>query len=271
MSERCPRITIVTPSYNQARYLSEAIESVLRQDYPNLEYIIIDGGSTDGSVDIIRRYESHLAYWVSEQDSGQSEAINKGLSRATGELFNWINSDDVLFPGALHQVAALHAKHPHADMLVGCRARSAADGRIFKVSSPPSRYAMAPEVWSMFVCQQAVFVVTDRLRRVNGLREDLPYVMDTDLYYRLFRDGCRYVRANVLLGLIREHQDAKGVAHPDCFAPEREQLWREYGIRTFRVRLAQARTRLCRLLDGSYLRSFILQEKWRGRRAWEAG
>jgi glycosyltransferase involved in cell wall biosynthesis len=269
LSQRHPKITIAMPSYNQAPYLTEAIESILRQDYPNLEFIIIDGGSTDGSVDIIKSYESHLDYWVSEKDSGQSEAINKGLAKATGERFNWINSDDVLFPGALHRVAELHNRYPKVDMIVGGRARSSADGRIFKVSSPPSRFAMAPRFWSMFICQQAIFVRTERLRKIGGLREDLPYVMDTDLYYRLFRDGCRYVRANVLLGLIREQPTAKGVAHPDCYAPERRQLWREYGIHPVQVKIAQAKTRFCRFLDGSYLRSFVLQEKWRGRRPWD--
>ena len=268
MSERYPRISIVTPSYNQARYLPEAIESVLNQDYPNLEYIIIDGGSTDGSVDVIKRYESHLAYWVSQKDSGQSEAINKGLERASGQLFNWINSDDALFPGALHHVADLYRRHPEADLIVGARARSAADGRIFKVSSPPARFAMVPRLWSMFICQQSAFVSLERLKQLGGVREELHYVMDADLHYRLFKERCRYVRANVLLGLIREHPDAKGVARAECWAPERKQLWAEYGIHPLSVTMARGRTRLCRLLDGSYLKSYLLQRKRRGRRAW---
>src|SRR5262249_529742 len=99
-----PSITIVTPSYNQVAYIEETIESVLSQGYPRLEYIIIDGGSTDGSVEIIRKYEKHLAYWVSEKDKGQSDAINKGFRRATGEIFNWLCSDDTLEPGALVRV-----------------------------------------------------------------------------------------------------------------------------------------------------------------------
>src|SRR5688572_24844846 len=100
-----PKITIVTPSYNQGQFLEETIRSVLLQGYPNLEYIIMDGGSTDGSVDIIRKYEPYIAYWVSTTDRGQSHAINKGFSLATGHLMGWLNSDDVYAPNALMSIA----------------------------------------------------------------------------------------------------------------------------------------------------------------------
>src|SRR5438309_6203079 len=100
-----PRITIVTPSYNQGRFLEETIRSVLLQGYPNLEYMVIDAASTDESVEIIRKYERWLAYWVSEKDRGQTHAINKGLAKATGEIFSYLNSDDLLAPGALAAVA----------------------------------------------------------------------------------------------------------------------------------------------------------------------
>jgi glycosyltransferase involved in cell wall biosynthesis len=101
----CPKITVVTPNYNYGHYLEETIRSVLLQGYPNLEYIIIDGGSTDNTLEIIKKYEPWLTYWVSEPDRGQTHAINKGLDKATGEIFNWINSDDILMPGALFAIA----------------------------------------------------------------------------------------------------------------------------------------------------------------------
>jgi glycosyltransferase involved in cell wall biosynthesis len=100
-----PKISIVTPSYNQGAFLEETIRSVIDQGYPNLEYVIIDGGSTDNSVDVIRKYEKHLAYWVSERDRGQTEALNKGIKRCTGDVFGFINSDDYLYPKSLARVA----------------------------------------------------------------------------------------------------------------------------------------------------------------------
>ena len=102
--ESWPAISIVTPSYNQAAFLEATIQSILSQNYPRLQYLVIDGGSTEGSIDIIRKYAASLDYWVSEKDRGQSHAINKGLARCTGEIFNWINSDDLLMPGTGHGV-----------------------------------------------------------------------------------------------------------------------------------------------------------------------
>src|SRR4051794_2419788 len=104
-----PRITIVTPSFNQGQYLEQTLRSVLDQGYPNLEHIVVDGGSTDESVEVIKRYADRLAWWVSEKDAGQSDAINKGFARATGDVYGYINSDDFLYPGALEAVAKAYA------------------------------------------------------------------------------------------------------------------------------------------------------------------
>jgi glycosyltransferase involved in cell wall biosynthesis len=111
-SSNLPRITIVTPTFNSGEFLEATIQSVLGQDYPNLEYFIVDGGSSDGTVDIIKKYEKQLAWWVSEKDSGQYDAVNKGLARATGEILGWLNGDDLHLPYALHTVAAAMGENP---------------------------------------------------------------------------------------------------------------------------------------------------------------
>ena len=129
-----PKISIVTPSFNQAPFLERTIRSVLDQGYDNLEYIIIDGGSNDGSVDIIRKYSGRLAYWVSEPDGGQSDAINKGLRRASGDWLAWQNSDDVYYPGAFASLGEASGAHPGASLITGDMAMIDLDEAIYKDS-----------------------------------------------------------------------------------------------------------------------------------------
>src|SRR5512139_1414374 len=119
MSTSLPLVSIITPSYNQARFLETTIRSVLDQDYPNLEYLIVDGGSTDGSREIIQRYSDRLAWWVSERDQGQTDAINKGFARARGEILAWLNSDDTYLPGAIQGAVDFLQDHPGVGMVYG--------------------------------------------------------------------------------------------------------------------------------------------------------
>ena len=126
---RWPRITVVTPSFNQGRFLEETIQSVLYQDYPNLEYIVIDGGSTDGSSDIIRRYSDQLAYWVSRPDRGQTDALIQGFGRASGDVLCWLCADDVWEPGTLREVGRIFASQPETRAVYGDAAFVDAQGR----------------------------------------------------------------------------------------------------------------------------------------------
>src|SRR5512142_3420630 len=114
-----PRVSIITPSYNQAQFLEASIQSVLQQDYPNIEYIVADGGSKDNSVEIIKKYQDHLAWWVSEKDKGHADALNKGFSHATGEILAWLNSDDVYYPDAVAEAVAVLQQHPEVGMVYG--------------------------------------------------------------------------------------------------------------------------------------------------------
>jgi len=176
-----PRVTIVTASYNQAQFIEETIRSVLLQGYPDLEYIIIDGGSTDGSVDIIRKYEPWLTYWVSEPDRGQSHAINKGFERATGEIIAWLNSDDVYLQDALEQ-AAVAFENNETWMVYGDFELLDAKG----IKGEQSRsFQFESFLEHRFICQPASFQKREVLSKAGFLQEKLYYVMDMDWWLRI--------------------------------------------------------------------------------------
>jgi len=182
-----PRISIVTPSYNQGRFLEETIRSVLLQNYPNLEYIVMDGGSTDQSIEIIKRYEDWIDYWVSEDDGGQSKAINTGIQRASGEIVNWMNSDDCLVEGALRRVANAYRTSPEAVAWVGACNFTHEDGEIYQVAAPVVGTRSAFANWggpdsdpncSAWVGQPSCFFSRSAFLQVGGLNPDLHFTMD---------------------------------------------------------------------------------------------
>ncbi len=218
-----PRISIVTPSYNQGQFIEETIRSVLLQGYPDLEYIVIDGGSTDQSVEIIRKYERWLTYWVSEKDRGQAHAINKGFSSVTGELFNWINSDDLLLPFSLRAVAsAAGSGHAVAGNVINFGAGDPTVIRNHALSAPnlvlgnPDTSFHQPGFW----------MSPNHIRSINGIDEQFNYVFDLDLIIRYLMKypAVSYIGTNV--AKFRLHPLSKTCSVPESFDEERLSVYK---------------------------------------------
>jgi glycosyltransferase involved in cell wall biosynthesis len=218
-SRAWPRISIVTPSYNQGQFIEETIRSVLLQGYPNLEYIIIDGGSDDGSVEIIRRYEPWLTYWVSEPDGGQTEALAKGFSQATGEVVAWLNSDDFYEPNALAEAIRYFVQSPEMGLVYGDCTAVSVEGEILRQFKPGYLSLTDLVLHNGFIPQQSAFFKRESLEQVGGLDASLHYVMDYHLWVRLVNNvSTRYVHS--IWANYRMHIDSKSVAQRSGFGLE---------------------------------------------------
>lgn len=228
-SHKWPKITVVTPSYNQGRYLEETIRSVLLQNYPNLEYIIIDGGSTDNSLEIIRKYSQHLSYWTSEPDDGQTHAINKGLQRSTGEIIGWLNSDDILLPGALRHVAEAFVNDPAAMIVTGFRKKFDANSRFISnyFDSPPEKRLLRV---ICNVAQETTYWRREVMVRVGYLNEGLHYSLDFEYWQRMLDAGYEFELLPYYLGGFRLHAESKQETLNHVRAAEIAQVYRSRGI-----------------------------------------
>jgi glycosyltransferase involved in cell wall biosynthesis len=225
-----PTLTIVTPSFQQARYLERTIRSVLDQNYPKLEYIIMDGGSTDGSIEIIKKYQDRLAYWQSQKDNGQSDAINQGLARATGEIVGWLNSDDVFAPGALRTIGRYYHQHPECEFLYGhCDLIDAEDcviRRLFAV--PTNAYELLNFNRNLFG-QPGTTWKRSLQERIGLLDPTLHYAMDCDFWLKASR-ATRLHFVPRHLASLRVHEQAKSTdANEQRFIAEHRKLDERYG------------------------------------------
>ena len=200
-----PKITVVTPSYNQGAFLEQTMRSVLGQLYANLEYIVVDGGSTDNSVEVIKRYESQLAWWVSEKDRGQAEALNKGFSRATGDILCWLNSDDFLLPGALHEVA-LAFREP-VDFIYGNCLSFSDKGTRSIVNRPPSHDRDLLTIVD-YIVQPSSFWRRSLWDKTGPLNEELHYAFDWEWFLRADRLG-KFQKADFIFSAYRFHDSHK--------------------------------------------------------------
>jgi glycosyltransferase involved in cell wall biosynthesis len=203
-----PRISVVTPSFNQGRYLEAAMRSVLDQDYPNVEYIVMDGGSTDGSVEIIRRYADRLAYWVSAPDGGQSAAIAEGFRHAQGDVLAWLNSDDVYLPGALDAVARAFADSPETDFVYGARRIIDERGQQIDTYEPPTLLHKYYFTFGQWIPQECAFWRRSLYDRVGGLDPTMNFSLDFGLFVRMWAKG-RFKKITAELGALRSHSETK--------------------------------------------------------------
>lgn len=204
-SANAPKISIVVPSLNQGRFIGATLQSIVDQAYPNLELIVVDGGSTDDSFSIIQKFESHITWWVSEPDQGQAAAINKGFRKATGEIMAWINSDDLMMPGALHHIADFFSKQPDAQVVYGNRIL------IDECGQEIGRWILPVHsnnvlLWEDYIPQETLYWRRGAWNAIGSqLDESFRFAMDWDLLLRFFRARVKIERLPFFLGLFRIH------------------------------------------------------------------
>ncbi len=226
-----PKITIVTPSYNQGAFLEETIRSILLQNYPNLEYIIIDGGSTDNSVEIIKKYAPWITFWVSEKDNGQSDAINKGLNKASGDILNWINSDDYLLPKALYHVGSFDWQ-PNTGALAGIGQKVDTHKEI--IYTPPYYEPITAKELTNWTegrnfMQPSCFFSRQAWDSCGPINEELYFCMDVELWFKIAH-SFNFERISVILSQAYEHETAKTTADRDAMFIETYIMFAQQGF-----------------------------------------
>lgn len=224
-----PRISIVTPSFNQGEFLEECIDSVLSQNYPNFEYIIMDGGSTDNSVEVIKKYEKHLTYWQSRPDNGQYEALSEGFKRTTGEILAWLNSDDKYHHHAFYKVAYIFTKYSHVEWLTGRNTLWDRNGNlsfIFYEFLP--RFAREKYLQKNYrdpgIQQESTFWRRSLWERAgSGTNTEMKYAGDLELWSRFFRHAQLHT-VDTMLGGYRKHGNQKSELYMDRYIREAEKI-----------------------------------------------
>ena len=236
MASPLPRITVVTPSYNQAKFLEHTVLSVLNQGYPDLEYIVMDGGSTDGSMEILRKYADRIDHLASGKDDGQADAVLRGFRRATGEILCWINSDDILLPGALLAVGEHFASNPGTELLVGGSVQIDENGDLWRDRKNRLSFNLGTRVTHqqlLFVgcrfAQPASFWRRSAFFEAGGFDPDLRFCFDYDMYLRmtLRKPGASLPR---FLAAFRVHPDSKSSTLQEIRSRENRVLHQRYGM-----------------------------------------
>lgn len=222
-----PKISIITPTLNQGQFIEQTINSILSQNYPNLEYIIIDGGSTDNTIEIIKKYEKQITCWISEPDKGQSDAINKGLKLITGDIFNWINSDDYYEPNALWTIARTFTENPEVEVVCGCENVFENNNEIVSINYGSTICPnIADTILTAHIDQPSTFWRVDVVKRIGLLSNKYNYLMDADWWvrYLLLHGQKSILNISDKLVNFRLHQSSKTVQFIDKFKIERIKL-----------------------------------------------
>jgi glycosyltransferase involved in cell wall biosynthesis len=255
-----PRISIVTCSYNQAAFIRATLLSVLNQDIEGLEYLVIDGASTDGSIDIIRQLESRITTWISEPDSGQSDALNKGLMLASGDIVGWLCSDDILLPDALAEVVEFFDSHPEVDAIYGNAIIINEDGRPLRMKREIKFYPWILTYDHNYVPQPSMFWRRKLHEHAGYLRNDLHFTMDLELWLRFYAAGANVRHVNKCWSGMRRHGNQKVFTQTGAIRRENALLRKEYasaGAPVLPDRLIFCIARLVRVLLKSLQGGYI--------------
>jgi glycosyltransferase involved in cell wall biosynthesis len=224
-----PKITVVTPSYNQGDFLEATIRSVLLQGYPHLEYFVMDGGSSDDSPAIIQKYAHFLTGWVSEPDEGQANAINKGFARSTGAIMGWLNSDDILQPGALLTIGAAFAKHPPVKVVTSFRKLIDADGQpiVNWTRGIPSAYHVR---YRNIIAQETTYWRREVYQKLGPLDESYRFALDYEYWQRMLAACYTFTLLPAFLGGFRQHEASKTSTLRQTYSAELSRVYQQYNI-----------------------------------------
>lgn len=241
------KISLVVPSYNQARFLEETLCSILMQRDENLELIVVDGGSTDGSREIIQAFRPHLAHAIVERDRGQADAINKGMRLASGDVVGWLNSDDLLMPGALAAARRHFSKFPEAVVVYGDYLKIDEQSRVLAYRRQPTFHLGVCRYAYQTVPQPGSFYRASAWQAVGGIDEQLHFSLDYDLIMRLGAVG-KVLHAGRCMSAFRLHNESKSVSRAEAFATDHDYVWKKnFGLDSKQLSF-QVRRKLYRLL-----------------------
>ena len=252
-----PKITIVTPSYNQQEFIEETILSVINQDYKNIEFIVIDGGSTDGSIDIIKKYDKNLSFWVSKKDDGQSDAIHKGFKMATGDIICWLNSDDFFIPGALNNVAKSFEKNPTTDILLGDCMYSDINSNIIRYYRYTKPRLFLAKNGLIAFGQQSMFFNRKFYFMSGGLLTNFHYCMDTEFVHRAIQSKSKFTVMHSGSGVFRWHDKMKSKLIGGRKAEEMRIIAEKYYLNFPLKKVSRFVYTLIQLLNGNYILSYL--------------